>query len=66
MGSFGAQRRASATAHATRPSTFVLVAQVGGDVEGDCQHAPGMKRTADEVTVLLMSLATAAAGYDSG
>ncbi|TKW41269.1 hypothetical protein SEVIR_1G303900v4 [Setaria viridis] len=39
--------------------------KVGKDVEGDCRRAPGMKRTADEVTLLLMSLAAATAGYRS-
>ncbi|RCV08086.1 hypothetical protein SETIT_1G298200v2 [Setaria italica] len=39
--------------------------KVGKDVEGDCRHAPGMKRTADEVTLLLISLAAATAGYGS-
>nr|TKW12411.1 hypothetical protein SEVIR_5G034000v2 [Setaria viridis] len=38
---------------------------VGKDVKGDCRCALGMKRTADEVTMLLISLAAAAGGYGS-
>ncbi|RCV09419.1 hypothetical protein SETIT_2G026800v2 [Setaria italica] len=44
---------------------LMQLVRVGKDVEGDCRRVPGMKRTADEVTVLLMSLAAAAAGYGS-
>ncbi|RCV37354.1 hypothetical protein SETIT_8G056300v2 [Setaria italica] len=65
-------RAASARAIGSSGNTEALqpvdpwAALVGKDVEGDCRRAPGMKRTADEVTVLLMSLAAAAASYNFG
>nr|TKV99656.1 hypothetical protein SEVIR_8G057732v2 [Setaria viridis] len=59
MGSSGAQQRASAAAHAACPRLARMWRVIAG-----C--ALGMKRTTDEVIVLLMSLAAAAASYNSG